>query len=89
MATPMHITAPISEGTFSRGVSKQEHPADAGQRARERGDNDERIEPGLEIHHNQEVYEHDGHRQPAPRPKNEDFMVVTCPRTVRKVPRGN
>src|SRR5256885_16874054 len=32
-----------------RGPCEEEHPADAGERAGKRGDDDERVEPGLEI----------------------------------------
>ena len=46
-----------------RGVGQQQDPADAGQRSRQRRDDDEGIEPRLEVHHDQEVDQHDRHQQ--------------------------
>jgi hypothetical protein len=55
----MHMTAPVSDGTFSvvRVSSRnQQIPASAPGRS---GDDDERIEPGLEVNHDQEIHQQD------------------------------
>ena len=44
VATPMLMIAPISDGHVERGVREEQHPHDAGERAGQRGDDDERIE---------------------------------------------
>ena len=60
VATPMHMMAPVSAGT-DRVVpvanSIQTMPASA---AGKGGDDHERIEPGLEIHHDQKIDQHNG-----------------------------
>ena len=46
-------------GHGQRGVSDEQHPDDAGQSGRKRHDDDERIEPGLEIDDDQQVDQDD------------------------------
>ena len=41
-----------------RGVGRKQHPDNAGQRGGQGGDDDERIQPGLEIHHDQQIDHH-------------------------------
>src|SRR5207302_1476990 len=47
-------------GHVQRGVSDQENPADASESAGERGDDDERINPGLKIDDDEQVGKKDG-----------------------------
>ena len=64
VATPMHMIAPVSAGTDSVVPvmnSIQTMPASA---AGQRGDDDERIEPGLEIDHDQQIDQHDRAGEP-------------------------
>ena len=59
VATPMHMIAPVSAGTDSVVPvtnSIQMIPASA---AGQRGDDHERVEPALEVHHDQQVDQHD------------------------------
>ena len=63
VATPMHMMAPISAGTRERGAGEEEEEHDAGERRGQRGDDDEGIEPGLEVDDDQQVDEHDGEEQ--------------------------
>ena len=63
VATPMHMIAPVSAGTLIVVCvtnSIQTMPASAPGSA---DDDDERIEPGLEVDDDQQVDEHDRHRQ--------------------------
>ncbi len=60
VATPMHMIAPMSAGTLIVVWVKQQREDDAGQRRGQRGDDDERIEPRLEIDHDQQVKQQDG-----------------------------
>jgi hypothetical protein len=55
-------------GTLKRGAGEEEHPCDAGKRARERGDDDERINPGLEVDDDEEVNQHHGEHQTGRQP---------------------
>ena len=68
VATPMHMIAPISEGTLNVvwvANSIQRMPR---KRARQRHDDDKRIDPRLEVDHHQQVdqqdREHDSGAQP-------------------------
>src|SRR6266571_1086768 len=49
------------------GVRQQQHPADAGQRARQRGNDNERIEPRLKIHHDQQIRKDNRTKQAKPK----------------------
>ena len=88
VATPMHITAPVSDGTLNRvcvSNSIQQIPARA---------------PGnavMMMNGSSHDWKFTTTRKytstiaitsPTPSPKNEDFMVSTCPRTIMRVPRG-
>ena len=64
VATPRLMIAPISAGTLTVVSVRCKRPDHAGQRAGQRGDDDERIEPALEIDDQQQVDQHDGHDQP-------------------------
>ena len=75
VATPMHMIAPVSAGTLSVVCDEEQHPDDAGERGRQRRDDDERIEPGLEVHDDQQVDEHDRERQAGEQPVNDVRMV--------------
>ena len=59
VATPTHMMAPVSAGTL-RVVpvtsSIQAMPASA---AGKRGDDDERVRPGLEVDDDQQIHQHD------------------------------
>ena len=64
VAMPMHMMAPVSAGTDSVVPvmnSIQTMPASA---AGQRGDDDEGIEPGLEVDDDDEIDEHDCAREP-------------------------
>ena len=50
---------------------------------------DERLAPGLEIDHDQEVHQHDRECETGTQPTNEERMVATWPRTTMLVPFGN
>ena len=63
VATPMHMIEPVRAGTLSVVRGDEQDPDDAGQRRRQRRDDDERIEPGLEVHHDQQVDQQDGEDQ--------------------------
>ena len=68
VATPMHMMAPINDGTFNVVcVTNSIHrmPASAPGRARQ---NDERIHPGLKIDRHQQVYQNDGREQAQAQP---------------------
>ena len=57
VATPMHMIAPISAGTLRVVLREEEHPGDAGERARQRHEDDEGVEPRLEVDHHEQVDE--------------------------------
>ncbi len=89
VATPMHMIAPIRAGTLTvvpRGV---QHPEDAGHRPGQGRQDDERVEPRLEVHHHQEVDQQHGEHQPGRQPGNELFMLSTWPRITIVLPRGS
>ena len=69
VATPMHMIAPIRAGTLSGRLGQEQGPEDAGQRPGQRGQDDERVEPRLEVHHHQEVDEQDREHQPGRQPE--------------------
>ena len=46
-------------------VRYEQEADDAGERGRKRGDDDEGIEPGLKVHHDQEIDENDGEDESA------------------------
>ena len=50
-------------GNAERGVREEEEEHDAGERRGQRGDDDERIEPGLEVDDDQQIDQHDGEDQ--------------------------
>ena len=60
VATPMHMMAPISAGTLSVVWVRKSNEHDAGERRGQRRDDDERVQPGLEVDHDQHVDQHDG-----------------------------
>ena len=64
VATPMHITAPVSDGTLSRVCVSNRNQAMPAKAPGSRRDDNERVKPGLKIHHDQQVHQHDGHQQP-------------------------
>jgi hypothetical protein len=55
----MHMIAPVNAGTDSVREGGEQHPEDAGQRGGQGGDDHERVGPGLEVHHDQQVDQHD------------------------------
>ncbi len=64
------MTAPVSAGTLKRSVRQEQHPKNSCQGSRQRRNNDERIKPGLEVDHDQQIYKHDRHHQ-----SNEQALV--------------
>ncbi len=54
------MIVPVSDGTLNVVCVSKQDPDDAGQRARQRRDDDERIEPGLKIDDDQQVDQNDG-----------------------------
>ena len=80
VATPMHMIAPVRAGTLSGRVDEEEHPGDAGDRRGQRRNDDQRIEPRLEVHDDEEVDENDREESPASSPRNESRIVRICPR---------
>ena len=60
VATPMHMMAPVERRHGQRGMRREQHPDDAGERRRKGRDDDEGITPGLEIDDDEEVDQHDG-----------------------------
>ena len=59
VATPTAMMAPISEGTLSVVCVSEQHPQNARERARQRRQNDKRIQPGLEVDHHQQIDQQD------------------------------
>jgi hypothetical protein len=57
----MVMMAPVRAGT-ERGAGDEQHPRNARQRGRQGGDDDGGIDR-LEVHHHQQVHQHDGHGQ--------------------------
>ena len=51
-------------GNAERGVGDEEKQNDTGQRRGQRSNDDERVKPGLEIHHDQQVHQDDRKAQP-------------------------
>jgi len=58
----MHIMAPVSAGT-DKVVPLQTASTQCRQALRQGGDDHKRIEPGLKVHHDQHVDQHDGRKQ--------------------------
>ena len=50
-------------GNADVGAGDEQHPHDSGQRARQRGDDDEGIEPALEVDDDQRIDQHDGEQE--------------------------
>ena len=63
VATPMHMMDPISAGTLSVVRVRNRNTHDSGQRGGKRRDDDERVQPGLKIHHDQQVHQHNRETQ--------------------------
>jgi hypothetical protein len=75
VATPMHMIAPVRAGTLTVVWVKnsiQTMPASAAGSAVMMMNGSS---PGLEIHHDQHVNQHDGATRPISRPLNDAFMV--------------
>jgi len=68
VATPMLMMAPIRAGTLQRRPGQEQEDHDAGQRRRQRGDDDEGVQPGLKVHDDQQVGEDDGEDEPLEQP---------------------
>ena len=83
VATPRLMIAPINAGTLNVVWQQKQRPDDARQRAGQRGDDDERIEPALEIHHEQQINQHDGHR-PGRRPGRDNWNAWFPPGRARQ-----
>ena len=89
VATPMHMIAPVSAGTLIVVCVTNSIQTMPGQRRRQRRDDDERIEPRLEVHDDQQVDEHDGQQRGRPAgPLNDVRIVSIWPRTTSCEPRG-
>ena len=67
--TPMHMIAPISAGTLSVVPVRKRNTMMPGEGGGQRRDDDERIEPGLEVHDDQQVDEHDREGEAAEEPE--------------------
>ena len=65
VATPMHMMAPISAGTLSVVWVRKRNSTMPAKRRRQRGDDDEGIQPALEVDHNEQINQHDGEDQAA------------------------
>ncbi len=63
VATPMHMMAPMSAGTLKVRVRYKQEPGNPGERCGQRGNHDERIQPGLKIDYDQQVNQYDRERQ--------------------------
>jgi len=50
----MHMIAPVSAGTERGGAGRKQDPDDAGQGRRQGGDDDEGVEPRLEVDDDQQ-----------------------------------
>ena len=77
VATPMHMIAPVNAGTDKVVRGDKQHPDDAGERRRQRRDDDERIEPGLEVDDDQQINQHDRERDADEQLAKAEVMVVT------------
>ena len=75
VATPTHISAPISAGTLSVVCVKKSMRTIPAKRSRQSGDDDEGIQPGLKVHDDQQVHEHNGESQPA---NQANIRLVHC-----------
>ena len=60
----MHMMAPHQCGYAQGGVRYKQEPGNPGKRRGQRGNHDERIQPGLKVDHDQQVDEYDRERQP-------------------------
>ena len=60
VATPMHMMAPMSAGTESVVWVRKRKSTMPAMAAGKRGDDDEGVEPGLEVDHDEQVDEDDG-----------------------------
>ncbi len=90
VATPMLMIAPINAGTLKVVMRQKQRPDHAGQRAGQRGDDDERIEPALEVDHQQQINQHNrAITSPMPSPMKLECIVSAWPRTMMKLPRGS
>ena len=77
----MLMIAPMSAGTLTGVPVIQSIHRDPRQGARQSHQNDERIDPALEIDHHQQIDQHNGEDQTTPpSPLNELFMLWICPR---------
>ena len=81
VATPMHMMAPVNAGTLKVVPvtnSIQTMPARA---AGKRGDDDEGVEPGLEIDHDQQIHQQDRADHADGKTGEGGRMVSTWPRS--------
>ena len=81
VATPMVMMAPVIAGTLKVVPREEQHPADAGQGRRQRRDDDEGVDPGLEIDDNQQIHHDNRHHEAHAQLTNEAHMVCAWPRT--------
>ncbi len=58
VATPIDIIAPIKRGHIERRLRQEQRPNDARERSGQRGDDDERILPALEVDDHQQIHQH-------------------------------
>ena len=80
VATPMHMMAPISAGTLSVVRVTNRNSTIPASARRKRADDDERIEPRLKVHDDQQINQHDAKPSPAYRAVKDVRIVSTCPR---------
>jgi DNA-binding beta-propeller fold protein YncE len=59
----MHMMAPMSAGTLRVVCVIKQEPGDPGEGRGQRGNHDERIQPGLKVDYDQQVYKYDRERQ--------------------------
>ncbi len=64
VATPTHISAPMSAGTLSVVCVKKSMRTMPAMAAGKSGDDDEGIQPGLKVHDDQQVHQHNGESEP-------------------------
>ena len=69
VATPMHMIDPVSAGTLMLVLVTNRNQTIPASAAGKRGNDDERIEPGLKVHHDQQVHQQDGKRQSRNQPE--------------------
>ena len=90
VATPTAMIAPIRLGTLNVVCVDEERQHDADARPGQRGDDDERVGPALEVHDHQQVDEHRGeHDARGPGCGTRCVMLSTCPRTAIVAPGGS